>query len=259
MERNGQPTGAQPRTDAGVVLNARIGRGSYLPGKTAEAVAADAAGEMDRVLERLAWLAEDSKAHPHHRQRDDVHEIEWDLLQCISRVLDAHDPRGRGAQPEGVYEVVTLADDEAGPKTGATRLEDAELGVRAVIRKVHPLRGRWAGGIRVYGVKVDVEETAETAASAPRNYQWGFFGEWTRDNAERFGLSAADAWKRILERFGTGTGTAPRDRELAEILDSRAGRHYSDELGNTSAEAPDFDQRLEAVGRPRDWTRRPGR
>ena len=259
MERNGHTTGAQPCTETHVGLNARIGRGSYLPGTTAENVAGQGASAIDGALERLAWLAGDGETHPHGRQRDDIHEIEWDLLHAISTVLDGHDPQRRAAQPQSVYEVVTVSGDEPEPKAGTVRFEDAELGVRARIVKVQPLLGRNWGNVRVYGIKVDVEETAATAASAPRNYEWGFFGEWSRDSAEQFSVSAGEAWKRILRRFGTGTGRAPKDRELAEVLDSRAGRHYADELGDTAAEKPDIDERLEVLGPPKDWSRNTGR
>ena len=137
---------------------------------------------------------------------------------------------------------------------GNVRVESDELGIRVTVAKAWELAGRRFGDMRTWGLKLDIEETSERGMSAPRNYEFGFFGTWDAgtDNADQGGPSAARAWRIVIDTLGSGTGTGIQDRELAEKLDRSTGRHYADTLAGGSTSEDALRRAVTRIGPPRE-------
>ena len=238
------PTRTARRTTA---LNARIGRTAYAPGTTPQRLAAAADAQLTRLLAAItdsAGGAADEAADAEH---------DYALSLALGGALDAEWPEERRGRHESVHETFVRKASEP-PHRGELLIDSSALSIRVTVAKARELRGRRFGDMRTWGVKLDIEETGKRGVSAPRNYEFGFFGSWQAQTGKdgTAVISAERAWQIVIDTLGSGTGTGTRDRELAETLDRSAGRHYAEALGRAGTSEDGLRRAITQRGAPHE-------
>ena len=246
---NGTGEGSMPTQAMGrrTGLNVRIGRTAYAPGTTAQQLA----GASERQLTTLLGLITESGKGPENKAADAEHDL--GLSIALSGALDAEWPEELRKVHECVHETcVRKANDT--PKRGETLIDSRTLGIRVTVAKAWELPGRHFSDMRSWGLKLDIEQLNELGVSAPRNYTFGFFGSWQDEVAENGNavISAERAWRIVIDTLGSGAGTGSQDRELAERLDRRAGRHYADTLARAGGSEDALRRAVTRCGPPRE-------
>ena len=202
------------RTGRGrTALNARIGRTAYAPETTPERLAAAVGAQLTRLLARItdsATGAADEAADAEH---------DYALSLALGGRLDAEWPVGRRGRHESIHETFVRKESEP-PHRGELLIDSSALGIRVTVAKAWELRGRRLGDMRSWGLKLDIEETGKRGVSAPRNYEFGFFGSWQAQTGKdgTAVINAERAWQIVIDTLGSGTGTGtpgPRTRRDA--------------------------------------------
>ena len=184
--------------------------------------------------ERIATTLADRVKTTAASNTDTRYQFHGEIAEMITTLMDIHHPEQRLEMPEAMFDRVTI--ETPGTASRGDIVHDGTLtGLKVEVEdswaedRVDDQALLWSRKLRL----TPTGRHAARAGWAPRNYVFGFWGTWsTSDSARRLHVSPAEAWTTIFEVHGHKNADHPDNRRLRYVLDSRAGRHYADEVLN---------------------------
>ena len=179
-------------------------------------------------------------------------EQEWALVRAASSALDLLNREEREKEPEGAYAEV-IHPRVTPPERGVTLARFPTLGMVVLIDEIWalPERGMKGPDWVLSGLKLTLFTVKPESSAAPRKYDGGFYGTWKSSEELGHAITAEEAWLTVLSVHGTGGRATAEDRQLREILDARAGRHYAERvLNDLMTKDGDLKKAVQRAGRP---------
>ena len=180
-------------------------------------------------------------------------EQEWALVRAATCALNLLHPEEREKEHEGEYAEVVHPRGKA-PQRGGTLTTFPTLGTVVRIDEVWtlPERSGKSADWDLSGLKLTLVTSSPESSAAPRNYDWGFYGRWKASEELGHGITPEEAWLTVLTVHGTGGRATAEDRQLREVLDASAGRHYADQvLSGLGPTGGNLKKTVRDAGRPR--------